>query len=375
MTFSPEQRRALKAKLAHARVKTRLSNGKTIAYLEGWYVIAEANRIFGLDNWDRQTLKPKCVWVARKDDHTSCFYTTRVRVSVRAGDTLVIREGIGTGSARAPQPEVAHEIAIKAAETDGTKRALATFGNPFGLALYDKDQVGVTKPKSAVNNECPSFELIASDGATHTFTDLALLLTTVAKHVESMTEVQAIYAFWEQNRRLLMRLSALPETAQASSDMILCLKSRLQALAKEQKPATASPGAGAQNLSAPGQAREATSAYSMPKEKRLRDKAHLDYVRTKPCAICGRTPVHAHHLRFAQRRAMGMKVSDEYTVPLCSIHHDELHRTADEQAWWARHGIIEPLKIAAKLWMQSRGVVTEEDSDSKAVTNGQAAAE
>jgi hypothetical protein len=51
---------------------------------------------------------------------------------------------------------------------------------------------------------------------------------------------------------------------------------------------------------------------------------------------------------------MGLKVSDEYTLPLCNIHHDDVHRTGDERAWWARHGIIEPLKYAARLWGMSR---------------------
>ncbi len=35
-----------------------------------------------------------------------------------------------------------------------------------------------------------------------------------------------------------------------------------------------------------------------------------------------------------------MKVSDEFTVPLCNTHHDQLHRTGDERAFWARNGII-----------------------------------
>lgn len=86
----------------------------------------------------------------------------------------------------------------------------------------------------------------------------------------------------------------------------------------------------------------------------MRDKNHLAFVATHQCVICGRHPVHAHHLKFAQPRAMAMKVSDEFTVPLCAIHHDELHRTSDERAWWARHGIIEPLKLAAKLWDASQ---------------------
>ena len=88
---------------------------------------------------------------------------------------------------------------------------------------------------------------------------------------------------------------------------------------------------------------------AIPKSRRIRNKEHLKFVARHPCLICGRTPAQAHHLRFAQPRAMSMKVSDEFTVPLCTGHHDELHRTGDEQAWWARNG-IDPLKVAERLW-------------------------
>ena len=145
MAFTDEQRQALKAKLKHRHVKTRANNGTPISYLEGWHAIAEANRIFGYDSWDRQTLSPRCLWRETQRGETACFYSTKVRITVRAGESVIVREGIGTGFGRSSSAETAHEIALKAAETDATKRALATFGNPFGLALYDKDQKGVTK--------------------------------------------------------------------------------------------------------------------------------------------------------------------------------------------------------------------------------------
>ncbi len=90
------------------------------------------------------------------------------------------------------------------------------------------------------------------------------------------------------------------------------------------------------------------------KEKRIRDKAHLAFVANEPCLVCGRRPAQAHHIRFAQPRGLGLKVSDEFTVPLCNGHHDSLHRTGDERAWWARNGILDPLKFAARLWATSR---------------------
>jgi hypothetical protein len=68
---------------------------------------------------------------------------------------------------------------------------------------------------------------------------------------------------------------------------------------------------------------------------RLRDKEHCRFAAKQPCIVCGRTPAEAHHIRFAQPRALNRKVSDEYTVPVCRVHHRELHRNGDEASWWA----------------------------------------
>jgi hypothetical protein len=85
---------------------------------------------------------------------------------------------------------------------------------------------------------------------------------------------------------------------------------------------------------------------------RLRDKQHRKFVASQPCLVCGRTPADPHHLRFAQPRALGAKVSDEFTVPVCRVHHDELHRWGDEESWWA--GVaIDPVQIALELWRQT----------------------
>jgi hypothetical protein len=82
---------------------------------------------------------------------------------------------------------------------------------------------------------------------------------------------------------------------------------------------------------------------------RRRNKAHLAFVAAQPCLVCRRTPSDAHHLRFAQPRALGRKVSDEFTVPLCRDHHHELHRHGNEIAWWANLQIT-PIEIAMGLW-------------------------
>ena len=120
MAFTDEQREALKAKLRIQHVRSRLSNGTTIPYVEGWHVIAEANRIFGYDSWDRTTLSPRCLWAELQRGQTACFYTAKVRVTVRAGGATIVREGIGTGIGRSESADLAHEIALKAAETDAT---------------------------------------------------------------------------------------------------------------------------------------------------------------------------------------------------------------------------------------------------------------
>jgi hypothetical protein len=91
------------------------------------------------------------------------------------------------------------------------------------------------------------------------------------------------------------------------------------------------------------------SARVVGKTLRLRDKDHRKFVSQQPCLVCGRTPSDPHHLRFAQPRALGRKVSDEFTVPVCRLHHRELHRHGDEAAWWT--GVnIDPVPIALTLW-------------------------
>ena len=136
MGFEVQQIRKLRAKLKPRNVRTRQSDGATLHYIEGWHVIAEANRIFGFDGWDRETVETKCVWTKQNGTRFSAAYVTRIRVTVKAGDTTIVREGSGAGEAHSASPGQAHEMAAKGAETDATKRALMTFGNAFGLSLY-----------------------------------------------------------------------------------------------------------------------------------------------------------------------------------------------------------------------------------------------
>src|SRR5262249_9193845 len=97
---------------------------------------------------------------------------------------------------------------------------------------------------------------------------------------------------------------------------------------------------------------------------RLRDKEHRRFVARQPCLVCGRAPCDAHHLTFTQPRALGSRVSDEFIVPVCRIHHRELHRHGNEAAWWQKLE-IDPLSTALRLWQQTRA------NDEIAATKGE----
>jgi hypothetical protein len=94
------------------------------------------------------------------------------------------------------------------------------------------------------------------------------------------------------------------------------------------------------------------SLLALPEPRRFRDKTHRKFVSKQPCLICGRQPADAHHLRFAQHRALGRKVSDEFIVPLCRGHHREAHRSGDEASWWSKAG-VDPIRAARTLWIET----------------------
>jgi ERF superfamily len=97
------------------------------------------------------------------------------------------------------------------------------------------------------------------------------------------------------------------------------------------------------------------SELTISEPRRHRDKGHLKFVASQPCLVCGRSPADAHHLRFTQSRGMGLKVSDEFTVPLCRTHHRDNHRSGDELAWWERRA-IDPLATSRMLWVLTRRI-------------------
>ena len=159
-----EATKHLEKKLDPAFVKSRKQGGSQVSYIEGWKAIAEANRIFGFGSWDRETVELRQIGEAREvDGKMRVDYLARVRITVWGGaDGRTVRDGCGFGQGIDRDVGQAHESALKEAETDAMKRALMTFGNPFGLALYDKsrENVGVDLPDpSAVKAQllaCPT---------------------------------------------------------------------------------------------------------------------------------------------------------------------------------------------------------------------------
>jgi Putative HNHc nuclease len=102
------------------------------------------------------------------------------------------------------------------------------------------------------------------------------------------------------------------------------------------------------------------SLLTLPEPRRVRDRDHVRAVAKRPCLICGRQPADVHHLRFAQSRALGRKVSDEFTIPLCRGHHREVHRCGEEADWWRKLG-IDPTAVARALWLDTHPLRTTQD--------------
>jgi Rad52/22 family double-strand break repair protein len=298
MGFSAKQVQALRRNPDHRHIRSRTANGRELSYIEGWYAISQANRIFGFDGWSRETVESRCVLARENRGIFLAIYTAKVRITVEADGTKIIREGHGSGEGRANTPGEVHDIALKSAETDATKRALATFGRPFGLELYRRDiatrsEVASSPLPPAPSDQQPRFGWHPDD------------TTPIPRpsHYYGRRHHSASRGFFPKPK---------PETS-----------------SNTRAPPIVPPVA-----EDPKENKIDKSQLAIGEPKRLRDKAHLKFVASQPCLVCGRTPSDPHHLRFAQPRAIGLKVSDEFTVPLCRGHHRELHRAGNESAWW-----------------------------------------
>ena len=322
MGFSAKQLQALQRSLNHRHIRTREANGRELSYIEGWYAISEANRIFGFDGWNRETLESRCALTRENRGSFLAIYIARVRITVHAGSATIIREGHGSGEGRGTSPAEVHDIALKAAETDATKRALATFGKPFGLELYRKSQIA---QKPLLGSPIPETARVRT-----------------GFHPDDTTPMP-------RPSRYYGRRQSSPMTEHFRERMT---PARSSIVAPPIAPAILDPS--------PGKIDK--SALTLAEPKRRRDKLHLRFVASQPCIVCGRHPSDPHHLRFAQPRALGIKVSDEFTVPLCRGHHRQLHQAGDEMSWWKALN-IDAFPIARQLWEQTHP--NEEQAETK----------
>jgi DNA recombination protein Rad52 len=325
MGFTEKKLQALRRSLNSRHVRTREANGRELSYIEGWYVISEANRIFGFDGWNRETVDSRCVLARENRGSFLTVYVAKVRITVQADGATIVREGHGSGEGRGASPGEVHDIALKAAETDATKRALATFGKPFGLELYRKD-------KNASLQSLPTLKPPTAGPPTQ---------PRLGSHPDDTTPIPRPSHYY--GRRHQGSMTELLRQDQAT---------------REDNAATP-PLAPAAPTLRPDKIDKSQLAIAEP--KRLRDNAHLKFVASQPCLVCGRQPSDPHHLRFAQPRAIGLKVSDEFTVPLCRGHHRQLHQAGNEETWWEDLQ-INSLEVAKGLWERSRPASTTRHS-------------
>jgi hypothetical protein len=289
MAFSSKQVHALRRRLDGRQIRTREAHGRELSYIEGWFAISEANRIFGFDGWSRETVEPRCVLARENRGTFTAVYIAKVRITVQANGCTIVREGHGSGEGRGTSPGEVHDIALKAAETDATKRAFATFGKPFGLELYRQSRIAVREadPKSPV-----------------------IPPTRLGFHPDDTTPIPrpSRYHGWREDPKI--ETGRPPQTTTGAPPLAPAIPERID-----------------------------KSALALPEPKRRRDKSHLRFVASQSCLVCGRHPSDPHHLRFAQPRALGVKFNDEITVPLCRGHHSELPQAENEVAWWNKSKI------------------------------------
>lgn len=192
---------ALNGKLDAQFVKKRKQANFELSYVEGWHVIAEANRIFGADNWNMFFDWSKCVFEEKSKDTITKYGKETVQVRWRVSYIAqcrievagVTRVDIGSGNGIDPDSGRAHESAVKEAYTDAMKRAFRTFGNPFGLALYDKLQENVSEdPIELLISDAMLFEKAVLDNVkSGRITNLGLrALLKIAGNVSRASEIK-----------------------------------------------------------------------------------------------------------------------------------------------------------------------------------------
>ncbi len=294
------------------QVRTREANGREFSYLEGWYVLSEANRIFGFDGWSRETTESRCV---------------------------LARESRGTSS---PSTSLA-----SASRCTQRKRAL------FARATARAKAAAPHLPRCTILRSKPPKPMPPNGRWRPSASRLALSSTATAKRRQAEKPSQSSSChprprtgFHPDDTTPIPRPSRYYGRRRSPPVSEHLAHERRQLAPRPAAP----PLAPAVPDLPPGRIDKSVLTISEP--KRIRDRAHLNFVATQPCLICGRQPSDPHHLRFAQPRAIGMKVSDEFTVPLCRGHHRQLHQAGNEVAWWEDRK-INALDVARGLWEQS----------------------
>jgi len=208
----------------------------------------------------------------------------------------------------------------------------------------DSKRIGSTRPAGRRPGNKPASAQLQSE--------LSMVLSASLR-VELLREIDGLCstdeaALWAQQRLVAKNQLSAADAQQVEQ----AFAAKLAVIAPDNAEADdITPGLNDQSLAEkPPQVDEGILVF--PEPRRIRDRDHIRHVIKQPCLICGRRPSDPHHLRFAQSRALGRKVSDEFTVPLCRTHHREVHRCGEEGLWWQKTA-INPLAAARTLWLET----------------------
>lgn len=153
-------------KIPRSAVKTREGGGRSLSYLEGWYVQDRLNQVLGHGKWSYSISELTKVFEGTTTQRSGEVYTTsyiaqvNLRIESGPGVESAYYEDVGYGDGTdRNNPGKAHELAVKEAVTDGLKRAARNLGMSFGLALYDKSQEFVSDESTIVAKSTPDAEL------------------------------------------------------------------------------------------------------------------------------------------------------------------------------------------------------------------------
>jgi hypothetical protein len=246
------------------------------------------------------------------------------------GSTAQILAKLSPEESAATTAQLIREIEILP-EDDLQQRAIAILKAKNRLSADDAKQVEGAFAARMIQQEASTKD-VATNGAMTALSDSAQPQPTVASTVPAKPQ--------RQNGRSRKAKAA---TEQSGAPPAIS------------KPIDDKPAPASTHIHDDAPAKIDKSVLTISEPRRLRDKAHLKFVASQPCLVCGRSPADAHHLRFTQPRAMGLKVSDEFTVPLCRVHHRDVHSFGDEVAWWERRA-IDPVATSRMLWVSTRRI-------------------